>query len=136
MEDPHQFFMLRQGCDDLIPWKNPDCGSKQNVYKMVKKRKWTELDAEKERREEEGYKGGVGRGFTPHKQTSVIEKRLQKILPMVEEPTLKGIEMDEKDKPKESIMQIIQDQIMQDNRQKIFNTSIRAKSYYGFPRYN
>ena len=52
MEDPHQFFMLRQGCDDLIPWKNPDCGSKQNVYKMVKKRKWTELDAEKERREE------------------------------------------------------------------------------------
>lgn len=135
MEDPHQFFMLKQGCDELIAWKNPDCGSKQNVYKMVKKRKWTEQDAEKERREEEGHKGNVGRGMTPHKATSSIEKRLEKILPVKEEPTLKGIELDEKDKPKDSIMQVIQEQILRDNQQKIFNTSIRPKSYYGYPRY-
>ena len=135
MEDPHQFFMLKQGCDELIVWKNPECGSKQNVYKMVKKRKWTEQDAEKERREEEGHKGNVGRGMTPHKATSSIEKRLEKILPVKEEPTLKGIELDDKDKPKESIMQVIQEQILRDNQQKIFNTSIRPKSYYGYPRY-
>ena len=136
MNDPHQFFLLKQGCDDLIPWKNPDCGSKQNVYKMVKKRKWTEEDAEKEKREEEGLDDSSGKGIHApkiHTDTSTIAKRLKKILPLEEEPTLKEIEKDEKDKPKESIMQMIQEQIEQENEHRIYNPFSKKLHYYGYP---
>ena len=139
MNDPHQFFLLKQGCDDLIPWKNPDCGSKQNVYKMVKKRKWTEEDAEKEKREEEGLDDSSGKGIHApkiHTDTSTIAKRLKKILPLEEEPTLKGIEKDEKDKPKESIMQMIQEQIEQENEHRIYNPFSKKLHYYGYPGFH
>ena len=138
MNDPHQFFMLKQGCDDLIPWKNPECGSKQNVYKMVKKRLWTEEDALKEKREEEGNNdiGSGVKGIKRKLPTTSIEKRLKHILPVEEELTLKGIEKDEKDKPKDSIMQMIQEQLDQEKERKIYNPYYKKLHYYGYPGFH
>ncbi|KAK8812399.1 hypothetical protein WA158_007633 [Blastocystis sp. Blastoise] len=135
MNDPHQFFMLKQGSDDLTIWTNPDCGSKQNVYKMVKKRKWTEEDSEKEKREEQGEVSGSGLK-RPNEHISTYEKKMKKFLPVEEEVSLKGIERDEKDKPKESILQIIQDQIIQDSQRRIFNPYLNKKHYSGYPSFH
>ncbi|KAK8800596.1 hypothetical protein WA158_006914 [Blastocystis sp. Blastoise] len=138
MEDKHQFFMLKQGCDDLIPWVNPDVGSKQNAYKMVAKRKWTDIDEDKEKREEEGK--GNGGGLFPGKRIKVdsgIPKKLEKILPHQEEIPLRGLERDEKEKPKESVMQMLQEQILHDQQMKYFSPYPMKRRYHGAPyQYN
>ncbi|KAK8813385.1 hypothetical protein WA158_002977 [Blastocystis sp. Blastoise] len=138
IEDKHQFFMLKQGCDDLIPWTNPDVGTKQNAYKMMKKRKWTDMDEANEKREE----GNGGNINSDNKKSNnvnndYLSKRIKKILPNEEDIQLRGTEIPDKDKPKDDILQILHEQILQDQRLKYFNPYPMKRRYHGAPyQYN
>ncbi|KAK8797476.1 hypothetical protein WA158_005822 [Blastocystis sp. Blastoise] len=137
LEDPHQFYMYAQGSYELIPWKNPEYKSKEELYRIVKKRKWTEADEKKEKEKEKENRNNSLSAISNKKTLENIEsKKLKKLFNIEDDFTPPNIEEENENIHGDDVMSLINNEIRNQRQLSIYNPFNEGRQFLNFPLNN